>query len=261
MNTSTNATIMGAKGAAVVTGGNAGIGLAIARELAANGWPVAMLARNDEAGRQAQEMLGPGHLYVHCDVAKEADIAQAMLAVSAVLGPIEVLVNNAGVGIAEDAATLTEEAWDAFFAIDLKASWLCAKHALPQMRARGGGSIINISSIHAHLTRKGMFPYAAAKSGLLGLTRSLALDHAEENIRVNAVCPGYVRTPPIVSMMNSRPDPAAAWERLNAVHPLGRIGEPEEVAYVVGSLASPRASLVTGQIWNVDGGLSARFAG
>jgi NAD(P)-dependent dehydrogenase (short-subunit alcohol dehydrogenase family) len=97
---------------------------------------------------------------------------------------IEVLVNNAGVGPAGDAAELTETEWDGFFAVDLKGAWLCAKHALPHIRALGAGAIVNISSIHAYLTRARMFPYAAAKSGLLGLTRSLALDLAPEQIRV-----------------------------------------------------------------------------
>jgi NAD(P)-dependent dehydrogenase (short-subunit alcohol dehydrogenase family) len=247
-------------GAAVVTGGNSGIGLAIARELAAADWPVAVLDRDDEPGREAREILGPGHIYIRCDVSEEAQVAHAMSVVADQIGAVEVLVNNAGIGIAGDPAKLTEAAWDDFFAIDLKAAWLCVKHALPQLRGRGGGSIINISSIHAHMTRRGMFPYAAAKSGLLGLTRSLALDLAADNIRVNAVCPGYVRTPPIVGLCESAPDPAAAWAQLNSVHPLGRIGEPDEVAYVVGCLASRRASLVTGATWNVDGGLSARFA-
>ncbi len=259
MSSITNAST-GRVGSAVVTGGNQGIGLAIARNLAAAGRKVAVLARNQQSGPRAAESLGPGHIYVPCDVGDESQVAAAMQAVHDQIGPIEVLVNNAGVGAREDAAKLTQEAWDAFFDVDLKGVWLCVKYALPQMRSLGHGSIINIPSIPAPLTRGGMFPYAAAKAGMLGLTRSLALDLAPENIRVNAVCPGYIRTPPIEALFNSRPDPAAAWKQLNSVHPGGRIGEPEEVASVVAFLASSAASYVTGASWAVDGGLSARFA-
>ncbi|MUL50141.1 SDR family oxidoreductase [Mycobacterium sp. CBMA293] len=248
-------------GAAVVTGGTQGIGLAIARELVAAGRRVAIFGvSDDDRGRAAAADLGGGTQYLRCDVAVEAEVQRAMNEVADLLGPVEVLVNNAGVGAGADPAELTEDRWDAFFSIDLKGVWLCSKYAIPQMRQRGGGAIVNISSIHAHMTRSGMFPYAAAKAGVLGLTRSLALDVASQNIRVNAVCPGYVRTAPMVKLLDSQPDPDAAWDRLSSVHPIGRIGTPDEIAYVVGFLASDRAAFVTGATWNVDGGLSARFA-
>jgi NAD(P)-dependent dehydrogenase (short-subunit alcohol dehydrogenase family) len=246
---------------AVVTGGAQGIGLAIARELAAAGRSVALFGTRDvPAGQEVASTLGEKHIYVRCDVSDEAQVAAAMADVNTRLGPIEVLINNAGVGSYADAAELTQEAWDSFFGVDLKGAWLCTKHALPQIRRIGHGAIVNISSIHGQMTRAGMFPYAAAKAGLLGLTRSLALDLAPEHIRVNVVSPGFIRTPPMQHLYDSRPDPTAAWEQLNAVHPLGRIGEAEEVATVVAFLASDQASFVTGATWNVDGGLSARFA-
>jgi len=249
-------------GAAVVTGGSSGIGLAIAQALAAARRPVAIFgAHNDDAGVAAAQALGEPHIYMHCDVSQEAEVERAMGEVAERLGPIQVLVNNAGRGLTgATPGDLTEEAWDALLGVDVKALWLCAKHALGQLRTFEDASIVNIASIHAHLTRAGTFPYAAAKSAVLGLTRTLALELAPDSIRVNAVCPGYVRTPPIVAHYEASADPQAAWARLESVQPLGRIAEPEEIAHVVAFLASPRASFVSGAIWNVDGGLSARFA-
>jgi NAD(P)-dependent dehydrogenase (short-subunit alcohol dehydrogenase family) len=155
---------------------------------------------------------------------------------------------------------MTETEWDRFLDIDLKAAWLCARRAIPGMRDAGGGAIVNVASIHARLTRRGMFPYAAAKAGLVGLTRSMALELGRDGIRVNAVCPGFVRAGLVLERLEQAADRHEAERLMREQHPLGRIGEPEEIASVVAFLASDEASSVTGAAWTVDGGLSARFA-
>jgi NAD(P)-dependent dehydrogenase (short-subunit alcohol dehydrogenase family) len=154
---------------------------------------------------------------------------------------------------------MTEEEWHAFMGIDLRGVWLTAKHALPTMRANRRGAIVTIASIHSFVTTRGKFPYAAAKSAVVGLTRSLALDEGGRGIRVNAVCPGYTRTRMLMSGVESAEDPAEAEREMLAIHPLGRIAEPREIANVVAFLASDEASFITGAAIMVDGGLSVRF--
>ena len=230
---------------AVVTGGTRGIGRATVERLLADGLRVCFCGRDAEAGRQVEEEVG-GH-FVACDVAREDDVRALIEACAERVGPPDVLVNNAGVNANYRAHEMTGEEWDAFFAVDLKAAWLCAKHALPHMLATGAGAIVNVSSIHAAATREGFFPYAAAKSGLVGLTRSLALDYGPRGIRVNCVCPGFTDT----RLVRAGPEGVA----------LGRIAEPREIAGAIAFLVSPDASYVTGATLFVDGGLTARRAG
>jgi len=155
---------------------------------------------------------------------------------------------------------MSESDWDRVFAVDLKGAWLCAKHALPPMIRARRGSIVNIASIHAHLTIAGMFPYAAAKSGLVGLTRSLALEYGPVGIRVNAVLPGYTRTRLVEEWMSKQPDPAETERRTLANHPLRRIATPAEIANLVAFVASDEASAITGASLAADCGLSVMFA-
>ncbi len=156
---------------------------------------------------------------------------------------------------------MTEGEWDAFFGIDLKASWRTAKHVIPHMRAGGRGAIVNVSSIHGFATLEGFFPYAAAKSGLVGLTRNLALDLGPDGIRVNCVAPGFTRTRLVQESIDRAEDPQANERQMVAGVALGRIAEPAEVAHVIRFLASDEASYVTGATLLVDGGLTARRPG
>jgi NAD(P)-dependent dehydrogenase (short-subunit alcohol dehydrogenase family) len=248
---------------AIVTGGARGIGQAIVERLASDGARVTFCDREREAGdATAREFSAAGLdiTFVPADVSREADVERLVSDVVRRHGSVDVLINNAGINAYFDAATMTEAEWDSVFAVDLKGAWFCAKHALEPMRRNQRGSIVNIASIHARLTMAGMFPYAAAKSGLVGLTRSLALDCARDNIRVNAVLPGWTRTRLVEEWFRMQPDPAAAEQGVLNAHPMGRIATPAEVAHVVAFVASDDASGMTGASVSVDCGLGVRFA-
>jgi NAD(P)-dependent dehydrogenase (short-subunit alcohol dehydrogenase family) len=247
---------------AFVTGGAHGIGRACVERLQAEGAAVVFGDVDEQAGREAAESLsgGPAPVeFAHCDVTSEAQVASVVNGAIERFGAVDVVVANAGIDIPFDAATMTEDEWNDFLAIDLKSVWLSVKHALPGMRERRRGSIVTIASIHAFVTSTGKFPYAAAKSGVVGITRSLALDNAKYQIRANAVCPGYTRTRMVMDGIESAEDPETAEADMLAIHPLGRIADPMEIANVVAFLASDEASFVTGASILVDGGLSTRF--
>ena len=243
---------------AAITGGARGIGFAVAERAVASGARVALLDVDAERCEASARELGErGPVSFHpVDVRDEDAVARALAAVAAEHGPVDVLVNNAGGDAHDDPAQMSSERWDAVLALNLKAAWLCAREVLPGMLAAGGGAIVNVASIHARLTARGYFPYAAAKAGLVGLTRSLALEFADRGVRVNAVSPGWTNTEPVAEGLAADPE---EHYRLLGVHPLGRIGEPAEIAAVICFLASDAASFVTGAEWAVDGGFGARF--
>jgi NAD(P)-dependent dehydrogenase (short-subunit alcohol dehydrogenase family) len=246
---------------AFVTGGAQGIGRAIVERFLAEGAQVALVDIDQIAAAETIAALGPNDylLSLMCDVTSEREVQDAVATTIERFGGLDILINNAGMNAYGDATTMTEGDWNRLFDVDLKASWLCAKHALPALAASGRGSIVNIASIHALMTIKGFFPYAAAKSAILGLTRSLALDYGTSNVRANAVCPGYVRTRLVQEWFDLQDDPGVE-ARVIEQQPLGRIGEPAEVASLVAFLASDESSYMTGAVISIDGGLSARFA-
>ena len=244
----------------LVTGAARGIGAAIAEAVVEEGGAVALLdidsAGADTAARLADR--GAAHFFP-CDVRSLDEVERAVSDAERALGGLDGLVNNAGVNAYFDAVAMTEDDWDSVFAVDLKAAWMLAKAALPGLIERRG-ALVNISSIQARLTLRGVFPYAAAKAGLEGLTRSLALDYAPAGVRVNAVAPGYTDTRLVQEWLDLQDDPAAALESVLAKIPLGRIAHPREIGGAVVFLLSDQASAITGATLAVDCGIGARFA-
>ena len=243
-----------------VTGGAKGIGEAIVRDAAIEGASVSFIdIDNSTSEKLVKELSDAGKkvAFFMADVANFEQLKSAFTQAVTKFGEVTGVVNNAGVNSHADPVTMTDKEWDDFFAIDMKPVWLTAKLALPAMRKAKHGSIVNICSIHGRLTYPGFFPYGAAKSAVLGLTRNLALDEGKHQIRVNAVSPGYILTDLTKTWLSGE---IGRLERANSIQPLGRMGEPHEVAKVVTFLLSDKSTYVSGSDWAVDGGLGARSA-
>ena len=244
----------------LVTGGAAGIGAAIVLDALQEGAKVSFCDINVPQGEAyARELEAKGFpVYFHqADVGKFDSLKVAHEGMVEHFGAVTGVVNNAGVNAYYDAVLMTDEEWESFFNVDLKSVWHTAKCVLPAMRAAKRGAIVNIASIHARMSYPKYFPYAAAKSGVIGLTRNFALDEGPLGIRTNAVSPGYTLTPLLESWFVQ--EPAKRVETM-AVQPLGRMAQTYEIAKVVTFLLSDDASFVNGADWIVDGGLHARFA-
>lgn len=243
-----------------VTGGAQGIGAAIVERCLNEGAKVSFIDLDTaKAEAHATALDAPDRLFwARGDVRAADDIAKAHAGAKAKLGAVTGLVNNAGRNSYADPVTMTEAQWDDVFAVDLKSAWLCARAMLPDMLAAKKGSIVNIASVHADHTYPGMFPYAAAKSGLVGMTRSLALEVGPQQVRVNALSPGYTETPLLKEWFGMQP--AEKQREVLGVHAMRRMAKPMEIANCVAFLLSDEASFVTGTNWRVDGGLGARFA-
>ena len=246
----------------VVTGGAVGIGAACVRRLAEEGAQVVVLDLPDAAPAL---MDGLGDLrsrvtYRQCDVASEASVAAAMDAAAVATGRIDVLVNNAGIaGANKPTHEITEAEWDRVQAVNVKGVFFCIKHAVPHMRAHGG-SIINLSSIYGLVGAPDVPPYHASKGAVTLMTRTDALIYAPDRIRVNSIHPGYIWTPMVEGHLRNSgvQDMEAGRRDLAALHPIGRVGEPDDIAWGVVYLASDESAFVTGAQLVIDGGYIAR---
>lgn len=242
---------------AIVTGGAMGIGEATARKLAALGASVAILDIDRDAGpKSAAAIAKNGHVceFFPCNISVGKEVSQAVDAVVKKYGAIDILVSNAGIQLYGDAITTSEEEWDRLMGINLKGCFLVAKYAVPYMVERGGAIVI-VGSVQSMTAISNSIAYVASKHGLLGLTRAMSLDYAHRGVRVNCVCPGTIDTPMLRWAAGLSADPEKVIQTCNHMHPLGRIGKPEEVADAIAYLASPMASFITGAALLVDGGM------
>jgi NAD(P)-dependent dehydrogenase (short-subunit alcohol dehydrogenase family) len=249
---------------AIVTGGAKGIGLASAECMLRQGAEVMIVDWSREAAFAAVKSLtavSKGVDSVAADISSVADVEKAIQATVARFGGIDVLVNNAGIQTFGDPVTTTEEVWDKTMNVNLKGHWLMSKYAIPEMLKRGKGSIVNVSSVQGLASQKNVVAYSTSKHAMIGLTRSMAVDMASRNVRVNCVCPGTVNTPMIQGIIELDTDPDKLKRILDKMHPLGRIAQPSEIGEVIAFLASDRASFMTGSIVVVDGGLIVPLAG
>ncbi len=238
---------------AIVTGGGSGIGRAIAIAFAREGAKVVISGRDQKKLDAAAKETGKDCLAVRGDVSSSDDIKKLVDATIQRFKQIHILVNNAGVLLPGTAESFTEAEWDQTFNVNVRAVWLLSRAVLPHMRAAGSGSIINTGSVLSLTGARNRVAYAASKGAVLQMTRAMALDHAPEKIRVNCICPGMVETEMVAPFIV---DESARNQRV-AMHPLGRLGQPEDISGAAVFLASDESSWITGAAFPVDGGYTA----
>jgi meso-butanediol dehydrogenase / (S,S)-butanediol dehydrogenase / diacetyl reductase len=240
----------------VVTGGASGIGLATAKLFARHGAKVAIADVDTEKTEGAARQLGSETSPFVCDVSQSRQVSAMVEGVFDKWGRINVLVNNAGFGFTGTVVSIPEEDWDRLMAVNLKGMFLCSKYVVPVMQRQGGGAIVNTTSYTAVSAIANRAAYVASKGGVSALTRAMALDHAKDNIRVNAVAPGTIDSPYFAKIFQQAADPDGLRKQYDARAVMGRMGKAEEIAEAILFLASDRSRFATGSILTIDGGSS-----
>jgi NAD(P)-dependent dehydrogenase (short-subunit alcohol dehydrogenase family) len=241
----------------VLTGGASGIGRASARMLASEGAAVVIGDVDEAAAGVAEEIRDAGGraTFVRTDVRSWDDVQHLVEAAMEEHGNLDVIVNNVGVAIEGSAGGMSEEDWNRVLDVNLSGVWRGMRLAIPLMLEAGGGSIVNVSSVQSLVGFVGWAGYAASKGGINALTQQAAVEYAPQGIRVNAIIPGTILTGMNEGILREHPDPDSLMAQWTAMHPIGRIGQPEEVATAVVYLASDESSFVTGMLFRVDGGM------
>jgi NAD(P)-dependent dehydrogenase (short-subunit alcohol dehydrogenase family) len=238
---------------AIVTGGRGGIGQAICQRFSQEG--AIVYAADIQQGKQS---LPVNTSYIELDVSAEQSVASMGAIIKKAQGRADILVNAAGIEIEKTIEQTTLDEWNRIFAINVTGTFLSSRAILPLMRKSGGGSIINFGSYDGFIADPELAAYCATKGAVHALTRAMACDYGPENIRVNAICPGYIDTPMLQSFFGSSGDIESLKKQVRDVHPIRRYGTPEDAANLVNWLASDEARYASGQLWILDGGLTAQ---
>ena len=241
---------------ALITGAGSGIGRACALAFAREGARVALVGRRKDRLEKVAKEMGDAEVF-SADISNKEKVDLLVNQASARLGSLNILLNNAGVLLPGTAESVSDGDWDRTFEVNVRGLWLLSRAVLPHMRKAGGGSIINMSSVLGLVGARNRAAYSASKGAVTMLTKCMALDHAADKIRVNCICPAFVETELTSDFITNAPDPAAALrDRIN-LHPIGRLGQPQDVAGMAIYLASDESSWVTGAAFTVDGGFTA----
>ena len=245
----------------LVTGAASGIGRAAALRLAAEGARIAAVDIDLAGARETLALAGEAGVALAVDLRSAASVDDCLAAALAVLGGLDVLVNNAGIEILGTVAETAPEIWDEVMAVNLRGTYLMSRAALPALLDSAGrtgeAAIVNNASLMGLVSSARLAAYCASKAGVVSLTRSMALDHADRNLRVNCVCPGIIHTPMLERRFALEPDRAAAYRRTTERPPIKYLGRPEDVAAMIAYLASTEARFVTGAAFTIDGGVGA----